>query len=130
MNSGTYVLVIKLESSVPIERPKAMVLEEGIYVYVGSAKRGLLSRLRRHLSKGKKIHWHIDQLTEKATPVFFAALLGRKLEQELSDFLEERFQVIEGFGSSDLSSKGNLFRVSSLSSFLAEFKEFCEKEGV
>ena len=34
----------------------------GQYVYTGSAKRNLEARIRRHLSKHKKLRWHIDYL--------------------------------------------------------------------
>ncbi|MFQ5850096.1 MAG: DUF123 domain-containing protein [Candidatus Binatia bacterium] len=38
----------------------------GTYVYTGRAEAGLVSRLRRHLSKNKINHWHIDRLTKVA----------------------------------------------------------------
>lgn len=34
----------------------------GRYVYVGSARRGLEARVRRHLAKLKRMRWHIDYL--------------------------------------------------------------------
>jgi Uri superfamily endonuclease len=37
-------------------------LSPGIYVYTGSAKRNMKSRILRHLSPKKKLKWHIDYL--------------------------------------------------------------------
>lgn len=34
----------------------------GRYVYTGSAKRNLDARVRRHLSRDKRLYWHIDYL--------------------------------------------------------------------
>jgi Uri superfamily endonuclease len=38
----------------------------GFYVYTGSARRGLVSRVRRHHRREKVNHWHIDWLTRVA----------------------------------------------------------------
>ena len=35
----------------------------GNYVYTGSARKNINSRIQRHLKKDKKLHWHIDYLT-------------------------------------------------------------------
>ncbi|WP_456372987.1 GIY-YIG nuclease family protein [Thiolapillus sp.] len=34
----------------------------GEYAYTGSARRNLQARIARHLSRKKKLHWHIDYL--------------------------------------------------------------------
>lgn len=36
---------------------------KGFYVYTGSAKKNMDTRIKRHLKKHKKKHWHIDYLT-------------------------------------------------------------------
>lgn len=38
----------------------------GRYVYTGSALRGLRARVRRHLSREKRLRWHIDYLLPHA----------------------------------------------------------------
>ena len=113
MNSGTYLLILKLEEDLDITRPYRIRLKKGYYVYVGSAMNSLTGRLRRHLSKKKKIHWHIDQLTERGKVVLIVALIGRKVEREISEFLSRHMKVIERFGSSDLKVKGNLFLIEN-----------------
>ena len=68
---GTYILIITLGSDIvldvgalgPLHFPK------GLYCYVGSAMGGLDQRVSRHLSKDKKVRWHIDRLTMAADSV-------------------------------------------------------------
>lgn len=127
MNKGTYVIVLKIDRNVEVSRPIFRILPEGLYAYVGSAMNSLTGRLKRHLSRGKKIHWHIDQLTEIGEVVFLAAFVGQKLEEDLSVFLSKRFEVVEDFGSSDLKTRGNLFKISDLSSFIESLRHFCEE---
>ena len=61
---GCYSLMIDLERKKVIRIGKLgeAVFPVGTYVYTGSAMKGLGARLRRHCSRKKKIHWHIDYL--------------------------------------------------------------------
>ena len=63
--NGTYLLLIEISSNVGLHVGKLgnQVLEAGYYLYVGSALNGLRSRISRHLQVDKKLHWHIDYLT-------------------------------------------------------------------
>lgn len=91
-------------------------LEAGIYVYVGSAMGGLTGRVKRHLTSGdKKLYWHIDYLRERAE-IIMAVLLPsrRKMEEELSELIGSKGEVINGFGSSDCKTKGNLYRIEEI----------------
>jgi len=64
---GAYILILYLPHSSTVKsKAKVWFLEEGVYAYVGSAKRGIKARVLRYLSKNKKKHWHIDHLLEKA----------------------------------------------------------------
>ncbi|MFQ5862594.1 MAG: DUF123 domain-containing protein [Candidatus Brocadiales bacterium] len=88
----------------------------GSYLYVGSAQRNLIQRLRRHVSGhsvSKKFHWHIDYLLAHARIRFirvFAApkewecRLGRRLAG-----LKDSKVVLKGFGSSDCRCKTHLY---------------------
>jgi Uri superfamily endonuclease len=60
----TYQLHIELRRRARIEigRLGRHVLAAGRYVYTGSACRGMEARIRRHLSRDKTPHWHIDYL--------------------------------------------------------------------
>lgn len=62
---GCYCLIIKLNQNSRIKIGKKLgfiQFEKGYYVYVGSAMNSLESRLKRHLSNDKKLHWHVDYL--------------------------------------------------------------------
>ena len=63
---ATYVLSIKVTINIEktVGRLGKMLFEKGDYVYIGSAKGCLRSRLKRHLRKEKKTYWHIDYLLE------------------------------------------------------------------
>ena len=66
MNSqgGCYSLVIALarRKTIRVGRLGVAAFPKGTYVYTGSAMNGLGARLERHLSRKKKLHWHIDYL--------------------------------------------------------------------
>lgn len=68
LNSGAYRLLIELRRPAVVEagRLGRHRLEPGLYVYVGSARRGLRQRVARHQrtadQRGAGGHWHIDQL--------------------------------------------------------------------
>jgi Uri superfamily endonuclease len=64
----TYQLLIRIDRPrrVRVGRLGTFVFPAGCYVYTGSAKRALEPRVNRHLSRTKRLHWHVDYLL--ATP--------------------------------------------------------------
>lgn len=60
----TYQLTIQVKQDSIIQIGKLGVFQfpAGYYVYTGSAKRNLEARIKRHLSKEKRLKWHIDYL--------------------------------------------------------------------
>ena len=68
---GSYVLVLHLSQDRRLEVGKLGRFEfpSGYYLYFGSALNGLAGRIRRHLRREKKLHWHIDFLTAVAPVV-------------------------------------------------------------
>lgn len=62
----TYQLTIQLkqDSTVQIGKFGTFEFPAGYYVYTGSAKRNLEARIQRHLSKEKRLKWHIDYLLD------------------------------------------------------------------
>jgi len=62
--AGCYSLVIVLAKSrtLRIGRRGSVEFPSGTYVYTGSAMNGLEGRLTRHLTRHKKLRWHIDYL--------------------------------------------------------------------
>jgi len=61
---GCYSLIINLkqQKNIRVGKLGAALFPKGTYVYTGSAMNGLGARLRRHRSRKKKLHWHIDYL--------------------------------------------------------------------
>lgn len=66
---GAYGLVIQLKRPIRLAIPAldGERLAPGCYLYVGSANGpgGIGARVRRHLRRGKKQHWHVDRLTAR-----------------------------------------------------------------
>ncbi len=90
---------------------KEILLENGFYIYVGSAfgGGGLSSRIHRHLRREKKLHWHIDQITSKDICQFHgvAVFPNEKSECEISNSLSRtnKIRPIKDFGSSDCTQR-------------------------
>ena len=104
---GAYALVIRLETMVAerIGALGAKVLMPGTYVYLGSArgKGGMEARVRRHLRRDKRMHWHIDYLSGVGMVTDIALWPGGD-ECALVDHLSAGPGVTvpaPGFGSSD-----------------------------
>ncbi len=76
----------------------------GFYVYVGSAMNNLEKRVARHMSKSKKMRWHIDYLLQHAGLEGVKMMESNKrIECEISRAVESLADRVpmEGFGSSD-----------------------------
>ncbi len=84
----------------------------GTYCYVGSANNGLDQRISRHLSKEKKVRWHIDRLTLLAD--FMEAFETQISECELAKITEDSGGVpaVKGFGCSDCKCQTHLFKIN------------------
>ena len=101
----TYQLAIRIGRPVRIRVGRLGEFEfpAGRYVYTGSARRGLEARVRRHLSRSKRLHWHIDYLL--AAPG--AKIVGVSIFDEPECTINRRTKgviVVEGFGASDCIS--------------------------
>lgn len=88
-----------------------ITLPSGYYIYTGRAARGLRQRIKRHLGKDKKKHWHIDYLLEIGDILEVFYYPGRFDECKINmDTLNttENALVIKKFGSSDCRCPGHL----------------------
>ena len=111
---GTYVLLIRLfdNKRIRFSKNQDKFFKKGFYIYVGSAKGSpvsLYQRIKRHLSKEKKKHWHIDHLLEygKVKKIYCTnEIVECLIAQELS---KKGLRFIEGFGSSDCGCRSHLF---------------------
>lgn len=104
---GAYALVIDVSEGfrLPIARLGKPVIAPGRYVYVGSARGpgGIRARLKRHLARDKKRHWHVDHLTTRFGAFSLTCYPG-EAECRVVAELRRRVSVsvpITGFGSSD-----------------------------
>jgi Uri superfamily endonuclease len=106
VGNGAYALLLHIRAPVDIRwRGTAVRFEAGCYVYAGSANGpgGIRARLRHHLRRGKRPHWHIDHLTNVAGRIHALAGPGAG-ECHIVERLvaSDRFLVpFPGFGSSD-----------------------------
>ena len=104
---GTYALLIRLTTGRRLIVGKLGPREfpEGYYLYLGSALNGLEGRLRRHLQRDKKPHWHIDVLTnaEAVAQIWWSQVEERRecLWAQAALAHPGASIPVPGFGSSD-----------------------------
>jgi Uri superfamily endonuclease len=129
---GTYALLLKLDEQERITIGKLGTFDfpAGYYLYVGSAlgPGGLRARLARHRrgSKsprsnsgqgGKKLHWHIDYLLQRAQLIEVWSIASEeRLEcqwSEVASRLSGAQVPVRGFGSSDCRCPAHLFHFSA-----------------
>jgi len=87
--------------------------KEGDYLYIGSAKGCLESRLQRYLRKEKRIFWHIDYLLEnQKAKILQIWTIDKKMECQTAEifYQDPTTEIIKkGFGSSDCNCLTHLF---------------------
>jgi len=109
---GIYLLIIGLHEPrwIQIGGLGYRLFRRGSYGYVGSALRGMRSRLDRHLKNAKRLHWHIDYLLRYADIEHIVYGQCRRDEEcVLANQLSSIFQSIPGFGSADCRCSSHLF---------------------
>ena len=98
----TYQLYIKLDKTIKLQIGKLgkFTFPKGDYIYTGSAKKNINTRIKRHFSKNKKNHWHIDYLFENKH-----VKISKFLKSTSSECILNQSTIgetlIKGFGSSD-----------------------------
>ena len=111
---GLYQLYLRLPDAARLEIGRLGVFDfpEGLYVYTGSALRGIGARVARHLRTEKRRRWHIDYLLEHARVEAVAVLpTDERLECDLHRYamlcLQGRIVAL-GFGASDCRCSAHL----------------------
>lgn len=107
----TLILQVKEQLSLSIGSLGRVNLAAGQYLYTGSAlgPGGLDSRVARHLSKEKRVFWHIDYLTVNQQVNVLALVRAEclnRMECRVNGLLLSRFGAectVLRFGSSDCS---------------------------
>ena len=108
-DGGLYIVALRLR------RPRRVTigalgrhrLRAGSYLYIGTARRGLTPRVRRHIDGPATRHWHIDHLTSLSDATALGAVVlpdCRLSECELNQQLATELGLtapVPGFGASD-----------------------------
>jgi Uri superfamily endonuclease len=100
----TYCLLIYKSSpgTIRVGRLGTYEFPEGYYIYTGSAKRGMEARIRRHVSREKRRHWHIDYLLDEGVVEDVYLLPGGECEVNRAVFsLPGATLMVRKFGSMD-----------------------------
>ena len=107
LSKGAYVLIIAIESAfdLTIKTLPSSKISAGFYIYCGNAHGpgGIKARLKRHFSKDKRPHWHVDHLSLRAYHLWAFAIEGQD-ECQLVDTLQKTHGYtlpVIGFGASD-----------------------------
>jgi len=112
LNSGTYLLIVELTKPIDVivTSGKTFTLEKGYYGYVGSALNCLKKRIDRHLSRNKKLHWHIDYLLQIATvqSVIYVES-NERIECLIAQDLREKNEYVREFGCNDCRCASHLY---------------------
>ncbi len=101
----TYQLLIRIDRDIRI-RIGALGKQDfpaGNYVYTGSARRNLVSRIRRHLSRDKRLRWHIDYLLADPHVHVTGVVTSTRKECDWNHSVKGSVPV-PGFGASDCRS--------------------------
>lgn len=111
---GTYCLIIEVEkdSTITIGRLGQLPFKRGFYIYVGSALNSLESRVMRHLSSDKKLHWHVDYLLLNSNSNIKEVIYSigeEKIECSLATFISNESLTVAQFGCSDCKCGSHLF---------------------
>ena len=102
----SYQLLIKVSRicRVRIGKLGTFHFRKGWYVYTGSARNNPSARINRHLSKNKKLRWHIDYLLTDPSVQVVGIKISSVPECELNCNTPGSVPV-PGFGSSDCKKK-------------------------
>ena len=99
----------QIKQKIKIGKIGSINFKKGYYVYIGSAMNSLESRIRRHLSDEKKLHWHIDYLLEKSEITDVIYNENKKVECELSQYIAQKTDGVKDFGCSDCECESHLY---------------------
>ena len=129
--SGTYALVLHSDctTTITVGRCGRLRLQQGCYIYVGSAfgPGGVEARVRHHRGISARPHWHIDYLRPelRLVEVWFTHDPEHREHQWAAIFAAWRGTTVPlpGFGASDCRCPSHLFHLIRP----PEFKRFRRK---
>ena len=130
--SGSYILILQFNEpfSAVIGALGRYSFNPGNYAYIGSAKRGIASRIARHIrlasEKSGKTHWHIDYLLIRPEVLLSAALpYPGQAECELARFIADHpasSTPVPRFGASDCRNHcpAHFFKIDESGAIISE----------
>ena len=115
-----YILFIKIKKKCKEKIGSLGVIEftPGYYLYIGSGKKNLMERLKRHLRMKKRNFWHIDYLLSNANVSILDIYITYLSEDEIFTILKKQKEIhplFDKFGSSDTSNSTHFFSVGKKS---------------
>jgi len=114
---GVYTIVVAslVEEEMDVGSLGPVKMKRGFYAYTGSGlgrgALGLRGRVLRHLSKRKKLRWHIDYLTSSSSSVVVGVVASpaeKRLECAIASAINSIAEPVEGFGCSDCGCRSHL----------------------
>lgn len=98
----SYQLIISVNSKIclPVGGLGELEFSPGNYIYTGSARKNIVSRVARHLTDEKKLRWHIDYLLAHPAVIVTDVRFYRLPECELNQMTAGDIPAA-GFGASD-----------------------------
>ena len=100
MRSYQLFIIVTKEIELKVGKLGKFIFPIGSYVYTGSAKKNIDNRIKRHLSKKKNLHWHIDYLLNNDAVQIIDTKKSQMTECNLNKKTKGTI-IIDGFGSSD-----------------------------
>jgi len=115
LKPGIYMLLVRLDKDFlgKISSLGTVKLSKGLYIYVGSARRGLLNRLKRYCLRNiRKLHWHIDYLLIHGEALGAYIIPSKHLSEThiVNALLRVLEQSIPRFGATDTKDPTHLFK--------------------
>ena len=112
---ATYIIIFRIKTHIKIDvgRFQSVPFKRGLYLYIGSAKRGLKKRIERHISINKKLYWHIDYILSNRASTILEIWYKREDEEckhaQIISRLSSSEIVKKGLGSSDCNCPTHIF---------------------
>jgi sugar fermentation stimulation protein A len=110
----SYILFIHIKKNLGVRIGALGVkfFPKGYYLYIGSGKKYLTERLKRHLKMTKSKYWHIDYLLSKRDVNISDIFVSEKTENQLVKKAQNSKGVkphLDKFGASDSKNITHLF---------------------
>ena len=98
----SYQLFIFLSQNIKLQIGKLglFAFPKGTYVYTGSAKKNINTRITRHLSMEKELYWHIDYFLANEKTKIINITKSELSECDLNTYVKGKI-IVKGFGNSD-----------------------------